>query len=112
MKMSYEKFGMQRLRQRLTGHPEVLKAWQDSGEIVTDELLWRWLRSKDSLEEAETCLLAHAEWRISLGRITEVVHSIHSSTASKRQFAEHKACTCSAPGLKVLPVIIYHNLRQ
>ena len=39
---------------------------------MTDELLWRWLRSKGSVQEAEARLLAHAEWRISLGQITEV----------------------------------------
>lgn len=41
---------------------------------MTDELLWRWLRSKRSVDEAEACLLEHAQWRIGLAQITEVMN--------------------------------------
>lgn len=68
-------FEIQVLKARLLGRKELVKKWSAAGEPLTDELLWRWLRSKHSLEQAEAGLLDHASWRINVGQISEVAFS-------------------------------------
>ena len=52
---------------------------------MTDELLWRWLKSKGSVEETESCLVLHAEWRLALGRICEVELYIEQQQSDRRE---------------------------
>ena len=53
-------------------HATLLAEWREAGEPVTDELLWRWIKAKGGLGAAESALLTHAQWRVSLGRIERV----------------------------------------
>jgi hypothetical protein len=45
---------------------------------VTDELLWRWIKAKGGVVEAEQALVTHAQWRIELGRISKVIQTLQS----------------------------------
>ena len=66
---------VQDLRGRLQrSHAALLTEWRGAGEPVTDELLWRWIKAKRGVEAAESALLTHAQWRVSLGRIETVSH--------------------------------------
>jgi hypothetical protein len=61
------------LRRKLRGHAALVVKWEEAGETVTDELLWRWIKAKGGVVEAEQALVTHAQWRIELGRISKVI---------------------------------------
>ena len=73
---------LQELRQKLQQHPSLIAEWEAAGEKVTDELLWRWVKAKGSVADAEACLIEHAQWRIALGPITEVPHQATAACCS------------------------------
>ena len=57
------------------GHGDVRGQLQRGAEPLDPDFYARWLKSKGSIDEAEACIRAHAEWRetfVTRGRIHEV----------------------------------------
>lgn len=98
---------VQELRRKLRGHAALVVKWEEAGETVTDELLWRWIKAKGGVVEAEQALVTHAQWRIELGRISKA--DIQNELAAEKVFLQG----CDLRGRPVLVVLgARHIIRQ
>lgn len=67
---------MKRMLDGAEGYGDVRGQLERGAEPIDPDFYARWLKSKGSLDEAETCIRAHAAWReafVTRGRIQEVL---------------------------------------